>query len=230
MKEFVTTLFGWVLPVAIPLFALFLTYRTVILRDAVSGNGKDFSQVPYSFARTQLLWWSVIIISCFCAYYGQNGLIFDLSTNNYTYLVLMGISVGTSATAKIIDNTDIAQNVIRHQDINKTQGFLFDILSDDIGVSVHRFQAMVFNLIFGLMFIFHFVQEGKFLALGGLELTLMGLSSATYVGLKLNENAANRKKNGTISSAESIMANIEEVDLTDIDESYHFSNGKIEPN
>jgi hypothetical protein len=230
MKEFVTTFFGWVLPLAIPLFALFLSYRTSILRDAVSENKKDFHQVPYSFARTQLLWWSVIIISCFCAYYGQNGLIFDLSTNNYTYLVLMGISVGTSATAKIIDNTDIAQNIIRHQDINNTQGFLFDILSDDSGVSVHRFQAMVFNLIFGLMFIFHFIQEGKFLALGGLELTLMGLSSATYVGLKLNENAADRKNNDTINAADSLATSPEEADLIDIDESYHFADDKIEQN
>ena len=224
MDAIINTLFVWVLPVAITLTGLYFAFRTEILRDAVTGPRTDFRMVPYSFARTQLLWWSVIIISCFCAYYGHNGLVFDLTNQgDHTYLYLLGISMGTTAAAKIIDNTDISQKVVRHQDANSSRGFLFDILSDDSGISVHRFQAVAFNTIFGLMFILHFLKKGTFLELGEFELGLMGISSAAYIGMKLNENASGKSPAGSSGA-------VDEENLRDIDESYRIASGKIEPN
>jgi hypothetical protein len=226
MEAFIKALFTWVLPALVVLSGLYFAVRTPILRDADSKSRLDFTKVPYSFARTQLLWWSMIILSCFCAYYGQHGLIFDLVANDdYTYLILMGISLGTTTAAKIIDNTDMAQHLTRHQDTNNSNSFLTDILSDENGVSVHRFQALAFNLIFGLMFVSHFLQKGLFLELGGFELSLMGISSAAYIGLKMNENTPGKPK----PDPKDLPAGHED-DLMDIDESYHTNSGVVEHN
>jgi hypothetical protein len=177
------TLFTHILPIAICLSGVYFAFRSEMLRDVVVKPGGDYRKVPFSFARTQLLWWSLIIISCFCVYYGVKGQLVDLSAN-YACLVLMGISLGTTTAAKIIDNTDISQNLERHQDTHPSKGMLIDILSDEKGISVHRFQAVAFNLIFGVMFITHFMAECEFLILNDLALSLMGISSTAYIGLK----------------------------------------------
>lgn len=178
MKELI---FQYVIPIFIVLTGIFLSFKSDILKDSSISPKR-----PFSFARTQLMWWAIIISSCFCAYYGKNGELVDL--NDRSYLILLGISIGTVTAARIIDNTDILNNIVRHQDNNDSKGFIIDIISDDSGISVHRFQAMVFNAIFGAVFIAEYLEKGTFIKFGNLELALMGISSAAYVGMKLNEN------------------------------------------
>jgi len=176
-------IFSWGLPILIVFLGLFLSSKTDILKDDCQCEIK-----PYSFARTQLMWWTLIIISCYSIYYGNYGIIQEL---NKSTLILLGISLGTTTTARIIDNTEINNGILRHQnDHEHSRGFFNNILSDGGGISVHRFQALIFNLLFGLIFIVQFLEskEGKFTEFGQTELALMGISSAAYVGLKLNEN------------------------------------------
>jgi hypothetical protein len=220
------TLFTHILPIAICLTGVYFAFRSEMLRDVVVKPGGDYRKVPFSFARTQLLWWSLIIISCFCVYYGVKGQLVDLSAN-YACLVLMGISLGTTTAAKIIDNTDISQNLERHQDTHPSKGMLIDILSDEKGISVHRFQAVAFNLIFGVMFITHFMAECEFLILNDLALSLMGISSTAYIGLKLNENTKAKDQSGPGEAADTPPA-LSDDDLRDIDESYYLATGKVE--
>ena len=183
--------FTYVIPISIIIIGIYLSFKTVILKDAgdIILNPKD---KPYSFARTQLMWWSLIIISTFCSYYGINGEICDI---NQSSLILLGISLGTTVSSKIIDNTDINNNNPRHQDSEKSKGFLTDILSDENGISVHRFQALIFNVVFGIIFINEFISKCHtgnftFVDFQPNELILMGISSAAYVGMKINENAS----------------------------------------
>lgn len=185
MNENVTIheiIFTYGLPLLTIFTSLYLAVKTDILKD-----DSNYLVKPYSFARTQLLWWTVIIICCFSAYFGMIDEIPELKS---TPLVLLGISLGTTTTARIIDASEINNSIDRHQDSNSKKGFIYNILSDANGISVHRFQAFVFNLIFGLIFISKFLESNdhQFVDFGTTELALMGISSAAYLGLKLNEN------------------------------------------
>ncbi|HEX6427751.1 MAG TPA: hypothetical protein VF008_08705, partial [Niastella sp.] len=102
---------------------------------------------PYSFSRVQLAWWSVIIISAFTTIMLQTGHAPNLHSST---LVLLGISAGTTAVARVIDLADQQNSLVfRHQDI-KTSNFFLDLLSDQNGVSIQRFQALIFNAVFGI--------------------------------------------------------------------------------
>lgn len=83
-----------------------------------------------------------------------------------------------------------------------SQGFWLDILSDRNGISIHRLQALVFNLLFGIWFIYQSVTHLKGIgpltpmdilnavipAISQNNLILLGLSAGTYVALKTAEN------------------------------------------
>lgn len=200
MKE---TIFTYLVPILIIAVAIILCIYSELIKDISYQSNK-----PYSFSRTQTIWWTLIIACSFSAYYGMNGVMLNINSSS---LILLGISLGTVTTAKIIDNTDVDKNIRRHQDL-KSRGFFIDILSDENGVSVHRFQALVFNLIFGIIYIVEFINTNTYAEFGKLELTLMGISAAFFVSTKAVEN----KK---VPIAEG-SANETDEDLTDIDESF----------
>jgi len=182
-EEIIGVLFINVIPTCIILYGLYLSFKTPILKDESTAHDK-----PFSFARTQLMWWSLIIISSFSAAYGFKK---GLPEIDSSLLVLLGISAGTTVLSRIIDNTDIISGKIRHQDDNNyICSFFRDMLTDENGISVHRFQALIFNILFGIIFIIEFLgdKEHNFIPFTALQLSLMGISSAAYVGIKLNEN------------------------------------------
>jgi hypothetical protein len=160
-----------------------------MLRDMTTVNKHQ----PYSWSRVQLAWWSVIILSCFITIIIVKG---TAPTLDISTVILLGISAATTATAKAIDISDAEKNDrIRNQD-DFGRNFFLDILSDGTGVSVHRFQTVVFNCVFGIWFMDAFLQN----LLKGVEinaiippiannnLILLGVSSATYAALKATEN------------------------------------------
>jgi len=115
----------------------------------------------------------------------------DIST-----VILLGISAATTATAKAIDISDAEKNErIRHQD-DFGKNFFLDILSDGTGVSVHRFQTVVFNCVFGIWFVSAFLHnllnnealDSIIPPIANNNLILLGVSSATYAALKVTEN------------------------------------------
>jgi hypothetical protein len=68
-----------------------------------------------------------------------------------------------------------------------SKGFLKDILSDGEGVGFHRFQMVVWTLVFGLIFIRSVYRELAMPNFDASLLGLMGLSSGTYIGFKFPE-------------------------------------------
>ncbi len=165
-----------------------------MLRDASTASPK-----PYSFSRVQLAWWTSIVLASFISTILVQKQMLTLWDST---LYLLGISGTTMAAGKIIDTSDQRNpDITRHQD-SKSDNFFLDILSDENGVSIHRFQIVVFNLVFGIWFITYVL---KHLNVGidmnhGISvipdfssnnLVLLGLSSATYVGLKTTENSVN---------------------------------------
>jgi hypothetical protein len=171
--------------------------RFHMLRDL-----SEASPQPYSWSRVQLAWWSVIILSAFIGILIKTG---NAPTLNESTLVLLGISGATITVARLIDVSDqMNSSAVRHQD-SKSENFILDILSDNNGASVHRFQTLVFNLGFGCWFINEVLKNFNNADINTIipvvttnNLILLGLSSATYAALKTTENKIAPKASATV--------------------------------
>lgn len=199
--------------------ALFV-FLAFLLQQKFSIICDTSTQTPktYSYSRLQLLWWTFIVFSSFITIVIASGQmpVFDSST-----LILIGIGAATTATARITDisdqhkfNADTAKALLAQsagiatpvpEPLSKDQqseGFWLDILSDKNGVSIHRLQAVIFNLVFGLWFIYQSfihlkgvnahspanVLNSIMPVIGENNLILLGLSAGTYAALKTTEN------------------------------------------
>ena len=69
----------------------------------------------------------------------------------------------------------------------RSNGFLTDILSDEDGVSLHRFQIVVWTLILGVLFVFRLWEQVRMPEFEPSLLALMGISAGTYLGFKIPE-------------------------------------------
>jgi hypothetical protein len=169
-------------------FAFRLSIKTNLIKDDSIQADK-----PYSYGKSQLFWWTAIIISEFiwCAVANNGG----MPKLNTLCLALLGISAGTTAAASLMDNADKnTPGLVRHQDAHACSSFIKDILSDAQGnYSIHRFQSLIFNLSIGLIFLWKFFTGDK-LGFPVFEddkyiLGLLGISNLGYAGLKLGENS-----------------------------------------
>ncbi len=180
--------FGIVL-LLMAIIIIFFDRKYAMLRDTSSATKK-----PYSYSRVQLAWWTVIVLSSFIAIFIVKC---DAPTMERSQLILLGISTVTIASARLIDNSDEKNPAVlyRNQD-SESENFMLDILSDENGVSIPRFQAVVFNLVFGIWFMIKVMHNIDVVAdasmimpvLSDNNLILLGLSSGTYAALKATEN------------------------------------------
>src|ERR1700761_3116396 len=173
---------------------LLLLFALVFFFDKKYAMLRDNSTVaprPYSFARVQLAWWSVIILASFISIFIGTGYIptFWPST-----LYLLGISSATTVGATLIDLSDQTNpNITGLAQDTASDNFFLDILSDKNGVNVHRFQTVVFNLVFGVWFIISVIQQLNTAStpadqimpvISENNLILLGVSSGVYAALK----------------------------------------------
>lgn len=173
----------WIVYVVLLGCIYFCDKKYNMLRDASLSYPK-----PYSFSRVQLAWWTAIVLAAFISTsLAQRHIITLLPSTLY----LLGMSSATMAAAKVIDKSDARNpDIQRHQD-SKSDNFILDILSDENGISIHRFQTVIFNLVFSIWFIKFVVHMKTIPDISDNNLILLGLSSATYIGLKATENSAN---------------------------------------
>ena len=206
---------AFVLIILIIVFFLCLGKWSNLLRDSIDDpaafmacvpakyKGKTIDQIPHPFslARTQLAMWTTIIACSYVYLYFSVGC--DAMTINKTALILMGVSVATTAAGSIIDKSQSQANAAasagtdsppaqaRHQNCS-SDGLITDMISDGDGVNIHRFQNVVWTVISMTIYVYAVVQTTKnSCALPTLDDTLLaisGISNATYVGLKINEN------------------------------------------
>jgi len=76
--------------------------------------------------------------------------------------------------------------------MKQSQGFLKDILSDENGISLHRFQIFAWTFVMVAVFI---RQVTAYLIMPEFDsslLILMGISSGTYLGFKVTEKPATK--------------------------------------
>lgn len=179
----------WGVFVILSLILLFCDRKYYMLRDISVAIPP-----PYSWSRVQLAWWTVIVLSAFTAIFLKTK---DVPALDMSTVILLGISSATMAAARVIDVADQGNPLItRHQD-SGGDNFFLDILSDQSGPGIHRFQTIVFNFVFGLWFITTVLHNFQACAtcvntiipvISDNNLILLGLSSATYAAVKTQEN------------------------------------------
>jgi hypothetical protein len=158
-------------------FLLVFVFKLNFIRDPVAVDPK-----PFSLSRFQLLWWSVIIISCYILLFAIRD---DFALLSQSTLILLGISAAGTGFSVLVDYSVNDQPTTPPQ---AGKNFFYDILSDNNGINIHRYQNFIFTIVFGVVFVYKVFATANMPDFGVLELSLMGISTATYVGLKTNEN------------------------------------------
>lgn len=205
----------WLVLAVLTALVLFLNAKYGMLRDESILDKKK----PYSYARTQLTWWTVIVLSGFVTIILKR---FEIPTFNQNVLILLGISSATTITARLTDISDKARTEAEGLSQNSPgQNFVVDILSDNNGVSIHRLQAVIFNIVIGFWFIHQTLSNLVAAPAIGMDkilpdlnpnnLILMGLSAGTYAALKMTENkstSGNGSDKNTANAKENSENNI----------------------
>jgi hypothetical protein len=174
-----------------------LARRSDLLRDRGPEPGGGLRK-PYSLARTQLAVWTVVVTGSYLFIWAMLG---NASSLNDTALVLLGISAATGLAANVIDvgassggagrpATSSGSDVLPAtpapaESIRASRHFLVDILSDDRGVSVYRFQMALWTLVLAFVFLYTVWRDLAMADFNGTLLGLLGISNGTYVGFKL---------------------------------------------
>ncbi len=186
MSPFVRVLITFVIFVLI----IYLLDRKYDMLKDINTMGRK----TYSLSRVQMAWWTIIVLACMVAIMtlGKGIPTLDSST-----LILLGISSGTIAAARIIDTSENSKS---EKSTGQTDGkfnLILDLLSDAQGVSIPRFQALAFNVVFGLYIVISVVHNMNnpnldisqiIPVIGDNNLILLGLSSGVYTTLKVAEN------------------------------------------
>lgn len=151
----------------------------------------------FSLSRCQLAWWFFVILAAW-------GFLFVIThspdTLSQTALILLGIGGGTALSGALAGNL---KNHLRDEDAKKLseveldiakrpKGFrtgvgawLYDILSDTDTVGFHRFQLIVWNVVLGGVFLVWTWSDFAMPEFNATLLALLGLSAATFVGMKM---------------------------------------------
>lgn len=168
-----------------------LSVRTSLLRDAVPTQ-PIFTLRPYSLAKTQLAFWTAIVVSAYLFIY----ILTDIRTDmpNATALALLGISMGTTAlaspggpAAQPTAAPAPPQPAVAATAPQAHVSFIADILSDNQGMNFHRLQMVLWTLVFGGIFAYESFTSRKLPTLSPETFALMGMSSTTYVWLRRAE-------------------------------------------
>ncbi|RCJ25697.1 hypothetical protein A6S26_15265 [Nostoc sp. ATCC 43529] len=144
---------------------------------------KKINQNPFSLSVSQLAFWTFIIFGSYMIIYGITGDYTNIL--NQQSLVLLGINSVTAFGSSLIDGQGDERKRKGSQRVS--EGFFLDILSDINGVNFHRFQTFIWTAAIGLFFIWEVVKNLAMPEFDETLLTLQGISSATYLGLRGQE-------------------------------------------
>jgi len=188
--------------ILLALLGLFVAFaiKTNILRD-IGPNPVDGGKKPYSLALTQMAIWFFVIMSSWLLLYVVKH---TFSTIPDSLVILMGISAGTGVGGIAIDSNR------KTAATGRTEGFIKDILSDPNGISFYRFQVFAWTIVMVAVFIRQVTSYLMMPDFNPALLTLMGISSGTYLGFKVSEKpdmtdaaTAKEKENNGSSPASS---------------------------
>jgi hypothetical protein len=205
----------WFLLIGIAAVGLALCYlaaTTAIIRDGTPKPIDPKKLQPYSLALTQTAWWFFLVFAAYVFIWAMTGTYNEVMTANA--LTLMGIGAGTSLGAAMVEatqsdqvdqrrkeleanlatataNNDAAQIATLQQLLRPASRDLArDLLTDKDGVTLHRFQMLVWTLALGVVFVIGVYQDLAMPEFDTKLLALMGISSGVYLGFKIPEKQA----------------------------------------
>lgn len=143
---------------------------------------KDDNNLYYSLGRSQLFYWTLLVLIAYLYICFKTDTVPDLPLS---VLAILGISVSTTAAAKMIENNN--KDAVRIDKDAKSEGFFLDILSDGSSINIQRFQNVAFNLFFGVIFLQKAFGNHIMPDFDQDVLLLMGISSGAYAALKNSE-------------------------------------------
>jgi hypothetical protein len=173
VKQKISRVWVWIMAIVMAAF-MAMGFKNNIL--------KDDSNLYYSLSRTQLLYWTVIFCVTYLYICNETGALPDIPGS---LLAILGISAATMATGKVIENDQKTKTEIDPK--AHSEGFFHDILSDRSSINIQRLQNVLFNILFGLIFIQKTVSSNLLPDFDNNILLMMGISAGTYAGLKATE-------------------------------------------
>jgi hypothetical protein len=133
---------------------------------------------PYSLGRTQMAFWSFLVIAGFLFIALSLGQYLNLVTAET--LVLLGIS-GATGLVSIQITGDKARGRV-------SRGFIQDILANEAGeLQLQRVQSVAWTLVLGAIFIWIAFRDFRFAVFDTNLLLLMGIAQSLYLGFKFRE-------------------------------------------
>jgi hypothetical protein len=157
---------------------VYLARRTDLVRDAAP-SGTPLQRRTYSLGRTQMAWWFAIVFASFVFLWLVTG---EVPAISGQALALLGMSSATTMASTAVTPGRLSDDGVEGV-------FFLDLLSDAQGVAIHRFQMVVMTIAIGLIFLYDVATRLAMPEFDPSILTLIGISSATYVGLKIPEAA-----------------------------------------
>lgn len=157
-------------------YGVYLLCRKKELIKTLLPNGA----VVFSLSKTQLLLWTMLVVGSFVYIWI---ITLHLPTIDGSILVLLGISVGTTTVSRQIDGSNAQKPGAANMTV-QSKGIIYDILSDDSGISVHRLQNALFTLTLMAVFVSDVVGYLRMPAIDSTLLAVMGISSAGYLTAK----------------------------------------------
>jgi hypothetical protein len=187
-----------------------VTFLKLGKRDArLRSYGPDS---PYSLALVQMAVWYCVVTLAYTYLYTINGI---PPTLNNSIMILIGISSATALGARIVDSSNVTKKesegaekstdkglysavkeggLAEKMEKLTSKGFLSDILSDEYGFALSRYQIVIWTLVMLYIFVKDVLSLGVLHDFSDGELFLMGISSGSYVGYKLQENPSKKVK------------------------------------
>ncbi|MCX6266215.1 MAG: hypothetical protein NTW16_02505 [Bacteroidetes bacterium] len=165
------------------LFVVSIVVIFVVLASTTNLIRIGDNKSPYSLALTQLSFWTIVVASSFIYIWIVTEEIPPITGST---LILISISALTTAGSRLVDIREKNKNGLVIPAISDS--FLEDILQDELGYSVHRAQMFMWTVILGIIFVTSVIRFQQIPQLDESLLSLMGISSGAYVGLKTMEN------------------------------------------
>ncbi len=167
-----------------------LCRRTSLIRSGLTTQ--PLAERPYSLSLFQMVFWFFLVIVAYVFVWMIND---ELDTITGSVLALIGIGAGTAIGASLIDKNKAETETV--VPVKTSRGFVHDVLSDADGISLHRFQMFVWTLVLGIIFIASVYKNLSMPEFSSTLLGLMGISSGTYVGFKVQEKTVKDAPTGT---------------------------------
>lgn len=160
---------------------------------------------PYSQAKVQMAWWSLIILASYFTIMFTHRAIPNLD-KSAIILYSIGMAAGFASgmvDASHDDNPNILNDKISRN--QNSQGFWVDILSDNNGITMPRLLNVLCNFGIGCYFLFMvwynlplpssvtFTIDNIMPVINDTSLVMMGVTNTAYVGFKTSENKPEAK-------------------------------------